>query len=134
MYIYNNVNNEVEEWTIPAKLKPNKNMMILHGEEIFIPVFSANDLELNRYNIEKKRWEEPIHFNYPSTINDKDTPFLQITDEKLYFVNRVSDGYSFYIGDLRTRESLYEGKIINENSEKLDTDYSLYIQQINSIN
>lgn len=134
MYIYNNVNNEVEEWTIPAELKSNKNLMILHGKEIFVPVLSANDIELNRYNIEKKQWEEPITFNYPSNVNGKDEPFLQIIDGKLYFANRVSDGHSFYIGDLRTGESLYEGKIINENSEKLDTDYSLYIEQIYSNN
>ena len=134
MYIYNNVNNEVEEWTIPAELTPNKNLMFLHGEKIFIPVLSANNIELNHYNIETKRWEEPIHFNYPSTINDKDTPFLQITDDKLYFVNRVSDDYSLYIGDLSTGEALYEGKIINEDSEKLDINFSLYIEQINGIN
>ncbi|MFJ7953644.1 hypothetical protein ACIQZG_19250 [Lysinibacillus sp. NPDC096418] len=134
MYLYNNVNNEVEEWELPAELKPNKGLMFLHEAEIFIPVLSANDLKLNRYNIEKKQWEEPVNFNYPSDVDEKDTPFLQITDDKLYFVNRVSDSHSFYIGDLRTGESLYEGKIINENSKKLDTNYSLYIDQITNIN
>ncbi|WP_391122586.1 hypothetical protein [Psychrobacillus sp. L3] len=134
MYLYDNINNEVEEWTIPAELKPNKDLMILHGAEIFIPVLSTNDLELNRFNIERKQWEAPLNFNYPSTVNDKDVPFLQIIDDKLYFVNRVSDGNSFFIGDLRTGESLYEGKIINENRENLDTDYSLNIQQFHSIN
>lgn len=48
-------------------------------------------------------------------------------------MNRVSDGYSLFIGDLRTGKSLYEGKIIDENRENLNKDYSLTIDQIYSI-
>ncbi|MGE7917182.1 hypothetical protein [Lysinibacillus xylanilyticus] len=130
MYLYNNRNNEVKEWTIPAELKPYTNSMILHGTDIFIPVHSANGLELNRYNIEKKQWEEPLNFKYPSIANDKEKPSIQITDGKLYLVNRVSDGHFFLIGDVRTGESLYEGKIINENKENRAADYSLFIEQV----
>lgn len=129
MYLYNYLNNEEKEWTIPAELKPYKHWIILQEKDIFIPVRSTNGLVLNRYNIEKNQWEEPINFIYPS-INDKEKPSLQITDGKLYLVDRVSDGHLFLIGDLRTGESLYEGKIIIENKEKLEADYSLYIEQI----
>ncbi|GAB0169716.1 hypothetical protein LSPCS325_31530 [Lysinibacillus sp. CTST325] len=134
MYFYNYLNNEVKEWTIPAELKPHMKSMILHGTDIFIPVYSANGLELNRYNIEKKLWEETLNFKYPSIENDKEEPFLQFTDGKLYLVDRVSDGHLFIIGDLRTGESLYEGKIIIENKENLDADYSLFIVQLYNIN
>ncbi|MGE7945608.1 hypothetical protein [Lysinibacillus sp. NPDC093688] len=130
MYLYNYLNNEVKEWTIPAELKSYKNSIILQGTDIFIPVRSTNGLVLNRYNIEKNQWEEPISFKYPSIANAKEKPSIQITDGKLYLVDRVSDGHLFLIGDLRTGESLYEGKIIIENKEKLDADYSLYIEQI----
>lgn len=129
MYLYNYLNNEEKEWTIPAELKPYKHWIILQEKDIFIPVRSTNGLVLNRYNIEKNQWEEPINFIYPS-INAKEKPSLQITDGKLYLVDRVSDGHLFLIGDLRTGESLYEGKIIIENKEKLEADYSLYIEQI----
>jgi len=133
MYLYNYLNNEVKEWTIPAELKSYMNSIILQGTDIFIPVRSTNGLVVNRYNIEKKQWEEPINFKYPSIANAKEEPSLQITDGKLYLVDRVSDGHLFLIGDLRTGESLYEGKIIIENKEKLDADYSLYIEQIANI-
>ncbi|MGE7953984.1 hypothetical protein [Lysinibacillus xylanilyticus] len=130
MYLYNYLNNEVKELTIPAELKPYMKYMILHGTDIFIPVHSAIGLELKRYNIEKKQWEEHLSFKYPSIANDEEAPFLQITDDKLYLVSRVSDGHFFFIGDVRTGESLYEGKIINENKENLNADYSLMIEQI----
>ncbi|MFE3577635.1 hypothetical protein ACFXN8_25965, partial [Lysinibacillus sp. NPDC059133] len=130
MYLYNNRNNEVKEWTIPAELKPHTKSMILQGTDIFIPVHSANGLELNRYNIEKEQWEEPLNFKYPSIANVKEEPFLQITDGKLYLANRASEGNLFFIGDLRTGESLYEGKIIIENKENLDADSSLIIEQL----
>lgn len=130
MYLYNYLNNEVKEWTIPAELKPYKNWIILQGTDIFIPVRSTNGLVLNRYNIEKNQWEEPVSFKYPSIANAKEKPSIQITDGKLYLIDRVSDGHLFLIGDLRTGESLYEGNIIIENKDKLDADYSLYIEQI----
>ena len=130
MYLYNNRNNEVKEWTIPDELKPYRKLMILQGTDIFIPVRSTNGLVLNRYNIEKNQWEEPISFKYPSIANAKEKPSIQITDGKLYLVDRVSDDHLFLIGDLRTGESLYEGKIISENKENRDADYSLFIKQI----
>lgn len=130
IYFYNYLNNEVKELTIPAELIPHVKSMILHGTDIFIPVHSAIGLELKRYNIEKKQWEEHLNFKYPSIANDEEAPFLQITDDKLYLVSRVSDGHFFFIGDLHTGESLYEGKIINENKENRDADYSLMIEQI----
>ncbi|QPQ31248.1 hypothetical protein [Lysinibacillus sp. JNUCC 51] len=130
MYLYNYLNNEKKEWTIPAELKPYKHSIILQGTDIFIPVRSTNGLVLNRYNIEKNQWEEPISFKYPSIANAKEKPSIQITDGKLYLIDRVSDGHLFLIGDLRTGESLYEGKIISENKENRDADYSLYIEQI----
>lgn len=133
MYLYNNSTSEVEKLDIPTELKPFMDSIAIQGVEIYIPVQSANGIELNRYHIEKKQWEEPSNFNYPSSTNEDDS-FLQITDGKLYFVNRVSDGHSFFIGDLRTEETLYEGKIIRENKENLDKDYSLYIHQLDIIN
>ncbi|MFT9819161.1 hypothetical protein [Lysinibacillus sp. NPDC056185] len=134
MYLYNYLNNEVKEWTIPAELEPYKESMILHGTDIFIPVRSDNGLELNRYNIEKKQWEEPLNLKYPSIENDEEKLFLQVTDGKLYLVDRVFDGHFLFIGDLRTGESLYEGKIIIENKENLAADYSLIIEQLYNIN
>jgi len=88
---------------------------------------------LDRYNIKKKQWGEPLHFNYPTKANNEEEPFLQLTGSKLYLVNRISDGYLLFIGDLRTGKSLYEGKIIDENRENLNKDYSLTIDQIYSI-
>ncbi|MFJ7730759.1 hypothetical protein ACIQXF_02570 [Lysinibacillus sp. NPDC097231] len=133
-YIYNNTTNEVEEWIIPDKLNPYSKWMVLYESYIYIPVHSANGLELNRYNIEKKQWEEPLNIKYSSKVSDEDIPFLKITDGKVYLVNRVSDGHLLFIGDLRTGESLYEGKIILENRENINADYTLNIEDLYNIN
>jgi len=132
IYLYNNVTNEQEEWIIPDELKPYRKSIVMHGANIFIPVYSANGLKLHRYTIEKKQWEEPFIINYESTANDNEIPFLQITDSKLYLVNHMTDGYALFINDLRTGESLYEGKIVNGKKENQDPDYSLYIEQVYS--
>lgn len=133
IYLYNNATNEQKEWIIPDELKSYRKSIIIHGTNIFIPVYSANGLKLSRYSIEKKQWEEPVMINYESTVRDNEIPFLQITDSKLYLVNRMTDGYALFINDLRTGESLYEGKIVNEKRKNQNPDYSLNIEQIFSV-
>lgn len=91
---------------IANKLKSVMNSMILHEGEVFIPVRSANGLELNRYDIKTKQWREPLQFNYPNKANEEE-PFIQLTGGKLFLVNRISDGYSLFIGDLQTGNSLF---------------------------
>ena len=133
MYLYHNSTSEVEELVIPTELKLFMDSIVLEDEDIFIPIYSANGIEMNQYNIEKKQWGEPINFNYPSVAKDGNKPFLKLLDGKLYFVNLVSGEHSLFIGDLRTGETLYEGKIIREDREKQDKAYSLYIHQVDII-
>lgn len=134
MYLYNNSTNEVEELNIPSDLKPFKDSVVIQGVELFIPIHSAKGIELNRYNIEQKQWEEPVYFNYPNTFNNDEVPLLQLMNGKLYLVNRSSDGYGLFIGDLRTGESLYEGNIINENKGNLNSDTYFYTHEIYTLN
>lgn len=130
LYLYNNTTNEVEELKLPEELVPHMNYMTLEGKDIFIPVPLAHGLKLNRYNIESKQWEKPLTFNYSNTTNDKEQPFLQLANGKLYAVSRVSGGHLLFIGDSLTGKTLYEGKITNEKRGNFDRDYSLYIEQL----
>ncbi|MEC2078524.1 hypothetical protein [Metabacillus fastidiosus] len=130
MYLYNSITDQVEEWTVPDELKPHIDSMIIQGADIFIPVLSNISLELNRYNIEKGKWESPLNFSFANPASEEDKPFFQLKNGKLYMVNRVSDGHLIFISDLRTGKSLYEGKIIGENNEKLGPDFELYVNQL----
>lgn len=131
LYLYNNKNNENEKLTIPEELAPKVDSLLLQGSDIFIPFFSSNDLQLNRYNIEKKQWEKPIHIQLASEVHNEMEPFLQIANGKIYLAESTSGGHLFFIYDLRTGQSLYEGKIIQENGE--DTDYTLHIELLTEI-
>ncbi|MFJ7661605.1 hypothetical protein ACIQXW_04310 [Lysinibacillus sp. NPDC097162] len=130
--LYNNKNNVQEELMIPEELTPNLYRLMLREADIFIPDFSADGLQLNRYNIEKKQWEKPLLFNLVSPANDEREPFLQIANGKVYLAESVSNEHLFFIYDLYTGESLYKGKIIKENGE--NTDYTLHFELLNEIN
>ncbi|QSB09897.1 hypothetical protein JTI58_23485 [Lysinibacillus fusiformis] len=130
IYLYNNANNEVEEWVIPEELKPYRKATLIHEETIFIPVYSVNGLKLHRYHIEKKQWEEPLIIPYSSITSENDASFLRITEGKFYLVYRVSDGQWLSIGDLKTGELIYEGKIISEDKKNQEADSSLTIEQL----
>ncbi|MFJ7406478.1 MULTISPECIES: hypothetical protein [unclassified Lysinibacillus] len=130
--LYNNKNNAQEELMIPEEMTPDFYRLMLREGDIFIPVYSSDGLQLNRYNIEKKQWEKPLHFNLVSPVNDEREPFLQIANGKVYLAESVSNEHLFFIYDLYTGESLYEGKIIKENGE--NTDYTLHFELLNEIN
>lgn len=134
MYIYNIGNDLIDEWTFPAKFKPYLHRTITHGAYIYIPVPSAQGLELNRYNVEKMEWEEPFNFIYPRRASEEEIPTIQFIENKIYLVNRISDENVLLIGDLNTGEVLYEGKIIGENNESIDHDYPLYIRELYIVN
>ncbi|MEG0440513.1 MAG: hypothetical protein RR587_14860 [Solibacillus sp.] len=84
----------------------------------------------NKRTNEVEEWDEPVHFNYPSIITNKEGLLIRIMDEKLYVVNRVKDGHVLYIGDLRTGESLYEGKITADSNDPLSSNGKLHIGDI----
>lgn len=130
MYLYNISTSEVEELDIPSDLKPFTSSTIIKDVEIIIPVQSANAIEVNRYNIEQKYWEEPVSFTIQSTFNKEQEPFLRFMDGKLYSVYQVSDGYRLLIGDVRTGKSLYEGNIVRNHNEMLNEINSFYIEQM----
>ncbi|MFJ7647622.1 hypothetical protein ACIQ1H_08730 [Lysinibacillus sp. NPDC097279] len=130
--LYNNKNNAQEELIIPEEMTPDLYRLMLREGDIFIPVYSSDGLQLNRYNIEKKQWEMPLHFNLVSPVNDEREPFLQIANGKVYLAESVSNEHLFFIYDLYTGESLFEGKIIKENGE--NTDYILHFELLNEIN
>ncbi len=131
MYVYHFGNDEIFEWTIPAEFKPYLHMTITHGAYVYIPVPSAQGLELNRYNVEKMVWEEPLFFMYPRKASDKEIPTIEFNDNKIYLVNRILDENVVIIGDLNTGDALYEGKITGEIK---DQDYPLYIRQLYIMN
>ncbi|MGE7024009.1 hypothetical protein [Solibacillus cecembensis] len=129
LYVYNKLKNEVEEIVIPSELKPK--MTFLYGAQVFMPTYSANGIELNHYSIETQQWEEPLHYNYPITVNkEEDAPLVQLMDEKIYIVNRVAGEQLLYIGDLRTGESLYEGKITADQNDSLSSIKQLRISTV----
>ncbi|MEG0472240.1 MAG: hypothetical protein RR588_07875 [Solibacillus sp.] len=129
LYAFNKLNNEVEEIVIPTELKPK--MTFLYGAQVFMPTYSANGIELNHYSIETQQWEEPLHYDYPITVtNEEDAPLVQLMDEKLYIVNRVAGESFLYIGDLRTGESLYEGKITADQKDSLTLNRQLRISTV----
>lgn len=130
--LYNNKNSAQEELTIPEEMTPDLYRLMLREGDIFIPLYSSDGLQLTRYNIEKKQWEKPLHFNLVSPVNDEREPFLQIANGKVYLAESVSNEHLFFIYDLYTGESLYEGKIIKENGE--NTDYTLHFELLNEIN
>lgn len=126
-FVYNKLKQEGEEIVIPAELKPETAMIFFYGGQLFIPIFSAEGIELNHYSIDMKQWEEPLHFDFPLTMNDKESPVIQLMDEKIYVVNRAADQHVFYIGDLRTGKSLYEGKIASGTNDPHLSNGKFYI-------
>lgn len=128
LFLYNTRTNQVKRLDNLSEWKEMSSVTI-HESDILFSVPSKTGWELRRYNIEKEKWGKPLQLNFESTVNDGETPFYQIINDKLYEVSRVSDELTIFIRDLRTGELLYEGKIVGENSENLMRCFQIYINQ-----
>lgn len=133
LYLYNSSTTEIEEWEVPAEIRPNGGWMFVHGSYVFSPSLSADGTELNRYNIENKQWEEPIRIHYSRDAAEDENPILKLEKGKFYLVDRFSDGHMLIVGDQQTGETLFEGKISRDDKENKDSKYWLYINQLYSM-
>ena len=52
---------------------------------------------------------------------------------KVYIIYATTNGHTIFIGDLKTGESLYEGKLKVKNQGEDQKDYRLYFHEIEHV-
>jgi hypothetical protein len=97
---------------------------------IFIPSQSANGLEVNQYDIENDRWGEKLSFDLSATKDDEGGSYTKIMNGKVYTVYATTNGHTIFIGDLKTGEALYEGRLKVKNQSEDQKDFRLYFHDI----
>lgn len=108
----------------------------LHNSTVFLQNQIDNRLEVVPYDIETGTWREKILFNVPQTSENTDNddlhaePFITVLNGKIYIINAIDDGYSLFIGDLSTGQSLYEGKIVAKHKKINQNNVKTYFRLI----
>ena len=105
----------------------------IFNSTIFIPSQSANGVEVNQYDIENDKWGKKLSFDLADTKDERSAPYIKIMNGKLYIIHVTTNGHTIFIGDLKTGESLYEGKLKVKNQGEDQKDYRLYFHEIEHV-
>ena len=104
---------------------------VIFNSTIFIPSQSANGVEVNQYDIENEKWDTKLTFDL-ADIKDGESPYMKIMNGKIYIIQLTNNGHTIFIGDLKTGELLYEGKL-KMNPGEDQKDYRLYFHEIEHV-
>jgi hypothetical protein len=134
-FVYHVEKAQLKKLEIPSELLPAGESYSMIQSTIFVHTPSANGIEVNQYDIEKEEWGKKWTFELPPYEDKKNQPdpYIKIMNGKIYIIRSTNSGHTLFIGDSKTGESLYEGKLNVENQREGQKEYRLYINEIESV-
>ncbi|KAA9019505.1 hypothetical protein [Niallia endozanthoxylica] len=129
MFIYDLGNSQLKKLTVPEKVLKSVNSSIFHST-LFVYTTSATGVEVQSYDIEKDEWGEKRTFDLPQVKDSKEHPFIKLMHGKIYMIQSTQLGHTLLIGDLKTGESLYEGKLNVIKQSENHEEYRMYFNEI----
>jgi len=136
IFVYNLGTNEQERLDLPEELN-EANTETVNGSTIYFSRNLEETMEVMAYNYQSGEIEAEFSFDVPKNNelqeSGEQTISYKIKNEKIYIVGTNKDSKTeapITVADLKTGETLYEGKVAVENKEKLGSDYSLTIHDI----
>lgn len=100
---------------------------------IFIPSQSASGFEVNKYDIENEKWGKKLTVDLPNNTDGEGEPYINLMNGKIYIIHSSNDLHTIFIRDLKTGESLYEGKLKVKNTKEGQKDYLFHVNEIESV-
>lgn len=127
--VYDIENNQSKQIVIPDEVLGSiGGESAILDDKIYVPSQSENGLEVNVYDIANEEWGEKLTVELRD-IKDDEPSYIKMINGKLIAVYATNDGQNLLIGDLKTGESLYEGKLQVKNQGEGPQDYRLYIYE-----
>lgn len=105
----------------------------IYNSTLFIPSQTANGIEVNEYDIESDKWGKKLAFDLVDTKDDEEAPYIKLMNGKINIIHATTNGHTIFIGDLKTGESLYEGKLKVKNQGEVQKNYRLYFHGIENV-
>lgn len=129
-FIYNIEKDQLKKIEIPNEWNQSSESFSMYGSDIFVHTPSANGIEVNQYDMEKEEWGNKLTFETSLSEEMKAQPYIKFMNGKVYFIRSTSIGHTIFIGDVKTGESLYEGKLKVINKKENQKEYQLYFREI----
>jgi hypothetical protein len=111
-------------------LGPKSESSTISNSTLFTSSQSENSLEVNQYDIENDKWGKKLTFDVPKPTVEEGVPFIKLMNENIVTIHATNNGHSIFIRDLKTGESLYEGKLKVKNTTDKEKDYRLFVNEI----
>jgi hypothetical protein len=132
--VYDIEKNQLKELVVPDEISGTLgDFSAIFHSTIFIPSQSAGRLEVNTYDIEKEKWGKKLTVDLPYNKEDEGAPYIKLMNEKIYIIHSTNNGQSIFIRDIKTGESLYEGKLKVKNTREGQNDYPINVNEIGPV-
>lgn len=128
--VYNMATTQSKKLTVPNEMDGFINSSAIFHSTIYIPSQSTDSLEVNIYDIKNEKWGKKTVFDLPQNDNRNDAPYMKLMNGKIYKIYKTNDEHILFIGDLKTGQTLYEGKLKVKNQSDDHEEYRLYIHEI----
>ena len=74
-----------------------------------------------------------ILLNMPYNKEDEGALYIKLMNGKIYIIHSTNNGQSIFIRDIKTGESLYEGKLKVKNTREGQNDYPINVNEIGPV-
>ncbi|MUK89462.1 hypothetical protein GMD78_13930 [Ornithinibacillus sp. L9] len=137
LFAYNYETNEIEEISLPEELQVLMDAATIrpYNDEIYFITSSEDGLEVTSYHIGSQ--EIGTKQTFDLAITPELNPFIKINNGKMYVVatnqgdNLQQKETNILVTDIHSGETLYEGKLEIKDPNSNQSDYELYIYEIN---
>ncbi|HCX47738.1 MAG TPA: hypothetical protein DG757_01570 [Bacillus sp. (in: Bacteria)] len=106
----------------------------VYDSTLFIPIQVENRFEINQYDIEKQVWGKKITFDVPVSKDEASSgPYMKLMNGKFYLIHAAKNEHTLLIADVATGKVLYEGVLTVKKDGVEQSDYRLYIHEMETV-
>jgi hypothetical protein len=132
--VYDLEKNQFKKIDLPEEiLGADGEFLTIYNSSLFILTQSESVLEVNQYDIEKDKWGKKLTFDLQRNPVDEGFPYVKVLNGKIVTIHATNNGHAIFIRDLKTGESLYEGKLKVKNTKDGQKDYRFYVHEVESV-
>lgn len=132
--IYDIETDKIKNLEIDDEMVGSLGEAIIHNTTLFIPNQVDSKYEISQFDIEKEAWGDKKQFDVPVSKDEASSgPYMKLMNGKFYLIHAAKNEHTLLIADVATGKVLYEGVLTVKKDGVEQSDYRLYIHEMETV-